>query len=48
MDFSDLSSVITLQTMEEEINILSNCGMSSFTSNVGMLDKINFHEYKDA
>ena len=39
-DFSDLSFlIISLQTMEGEIDILSSSGISSFTSKFGMLDK---------
>ena len=37
VDFSDWSLVITLQTMEGEIAISSNWGVSPFDSSVGML-----------
>ena len=44
VDFSDLSLVITLQTMEGEIAISSSWGVSSFDSrsSVGMLVKFSW------
>ena len=39
VDFSDFSLLISLQSMEGEIDTLTSCGMSSYTSKVGMLDK---------
>ena len=38
-DFSDFSLLISLQTMEGEIDKLSSSGLSSFTSKFGILDK---------
>ena len=42
VDFSDLSLVITLQTMEGEITISSSWGVSSFDSSVGSCS--SFHQ----
>ena len=39
VDISDFSLLISFQTMEGEVDILSSHGISSFTSKFGMLDK---------
>ena len=39
VDFSDLSLLTSLHTMEGEVDVLSSCRISSFNSKVGMLDK---------